>query len=67
MMLLLLIILGIAASIVNANGWFIIPEFIPYVLFGFAGAILLMDIINLIIFHKNRKDAEDKFNKFGKF
>ena len=40
---IILILLGVGAEIVMANNWFIIPEFVPYVLFGLAG---LLAVIN---------------------
>lgn len=44
---IILILLGVGAEIVMANNWFIIPEFVPYVLFGLAG---LLAVINFLPF-----------------
>lgn len=46
MLAIILILLGIGAEIVKANAWFIMPEFVSYVLFGIGGVLLLMHIVN---------------------
>lgn len=51
---IILILLGVAAEIVMANNWFIIPEFVPYILFGLAG---LLAVIKFFTFLSVRKQA----------
>ena len=46
MLAIILILLGIGAEIVKANAWFIMPEFVSYVLFGIGGVLLLMNMVN---------------------
>ena len=46
MLAIILILLGVGAEIVKANAWFIMPEFVSYVLFGIGGVLLLMHIVN---------------------
>ena len=46
MLAIILILLGIGAEIVKAKAWFIIPEFVSYVLFGIGGVLLLMHMVN---------------------
>lgn len=46
MLAIILILLGIGAEIVKANAWFIMPEFVSYVLFGIGGVLLLLNIVN---------------------
>ena len=48
MLAVILILLGIGAEIVKANAWFIIPEFVSYVLFGIGGVLLLLNIVNWV-------------------
>lgn len=42
-----------------ANGWFIIPNYIPYILFGIGGLLALINVITYF-------SAKHEFNKFGK-
>lgn len=46
MMAIILILLGIGAEIVKANAWFVIPNFVSYILFGIGGVLLLINIIS---------------------
>jgi len=52
MLALILIILGLGAEVVMANGWFIIPNFVPYVLFGMGGGLVLINVITYISIKK---------------
>lgn len=53
---IILILLGVAAEIVMANNWFIIPEFVPYLLFGLAG---LLVAIKLVLFLSAKKQTKN--------
>lgn len=53
---IVLILLGIGVEIVMANKWFIIPEFIPYLLFGLAG---LMAVIKFFTFLSVKKQTKN--------
>jgi len=53
---IILILLGIGAEIVMVNNWFIIPKFIPYLLFGLAG---LLAVIKFFTFLSIRKQAKN--------
>ena len=53
---IILILLGISAEIVMANSWFVIPEFVPYLLFGIAG---LLAVIQFFAFITVRKQAKN--------
>ncbi|GFI31367.1 hypothetical protein IMSAGC013_02762 [Lachnospiraceae bacterium] len=58
---IILILLGVGAEIVMANNWFIIPEFVPYVLFGLAG---LLAVINFFTFLSVRKQANNVIRRW---
>lgn len=53
---IILFLLGIGAEIVIANNWFIIPEFILYLLFGVAG---LLTVIKMFTFTSVKKQTKD--------
>lgn len=53
---IILILLGIGAEIVMANNWFIIPEFIPYFLFGLAG---LLAVERFVVFLSAKKQTKN--------
>ena len=53
---IILILLGIGADIVMANNWFVIPEFIPCLLYGLAG---LLAVIKIFTFLSVRKQAKN--------
>ncbi len=55
---LILILLGIACEIVKANMWFVIPEYVSYILFGLGGLMLIVNTINFMI-------AKSRFNKLS--
>lgn len=59
MLAIILIILGIGTEIVMANEWFVIPYYVPYILFGIGGVLLF---INLITYFT----AKRTFNKINK-
>lgn len=54
---IILILLGIGAEIVMANNWFIIPELVPYVLFGLAGFLALVKFFNFLSVRKKVKNV----------
>lgn len=45
-MAIILILLGIGAEIVKANAWFVIPNFVSYILFGIGGVLLLINMVS---------------------
>lgn len=49
---IILILLGVGAEIVMANNWFIIPEFVPYILFGLAGFLALVKFFSFLSVRK---------------
>ena len=63
MMIIVLILLGIGCEIVMANEWFIIPYFVPYILFGIAGGLLVINIISWISAKRKFKRTENCFNR----
>lgn len=56
-MSIILILLGVGAEIVMANNWFIIPEFIPYLLFGLAGLLALVNFFTFLLVRKKTKNV----------
>lgn len=54
---IILILLGIGAEIVTANNWFVIPEFIPYLLFGLSGFLALVKFFTFLSVRKKAKDV----------
>ena len=46
---IIITILGIALSIVEANAWFIVPKICIYACFGIAGILLIANIVNRFI------------------
>lgn len=58
-MWLILIILGIVAEILKANAILVIPSIVEYILFGFGGFLLLIQIITYFT-------AKKQFNKISK-
>ena len=54
---IIFVLLGVAGEIVKANGWFIIPDFITYILFGMA-------IIMVIISFVNYRSVKKEFKRF---
>ena len=65
MLMIIMILLGIAVEIVNANAWFIIPDFVSWICFGIAGLCLLGNIINFFVVKKQMKNVNKSFNRFG--
>ena len=53
---IILILLGIVAEIVMANNWFIIPEFIPFLLFGLAGLLAAIKFVSILSVRKQAKN-----------
>ena len=55
----LFLICGLLCSIVQANAWFIIPVEVPYVLYGFAAFLF---IVNIIIYFSAKRKINKTFN-----
>lgn len=53
---IILILLGVVAEIVMANNWFIIPEFIPYLLFGLAVIVAAIKLFAFLSVKKQTKN-----------
>ena len=53
---IILIFLGIGAKIVMANNWFIIPEYIPYLLFGLAAVLVVIKFVVTLSAKKQTKN-----------
>lgn len=53
---IILILLGIGAEIVMANSWFVIPEFIPYLLFGLTGLLAAIKFFTFLSVKKHTKN-----------
>ena len=53
---IILILLGIGAEIIMANNWFIIPEYIPYLLFGLAGVLVVIKFVAVMSAKKQTKN-----------
>lgn len=53
---IILILLGVVAEIIMANNWFIIPEFVPYLLFGLA---ILLAVIKFFTFLSIKKQTKN--------
>lgn len=53
---IILILLGIGAKIVMANNWFIIPEYIPYLLFGLAAVLVVIKFVVTLSAKKQTKN-----------
>lgn len=45
MTVIILVLFGVVCEIVKANTWFVIPNFVSYILFGLSGIILLTNMI----------------------
>lgn len=68
MLVIILILLGVAVEIVNANAWFIIPDFVSWICFGLAGLCVVINIINYFVVKKQMKKMNDRFdNHFSSF
>lgn len=65
---LILILLGIACEIVKANMWFVIPEYVSYILFGLGGLMLIVNTINFMIakshFNKTSREINKRFDRW---
>lgn len=68
MLVVVLILLGIVCEIVKANAWFVIPEFISYILFGLGGIILVINIISALTaksrFNKASREINKRFDRW---
>ena len=62
MVVIVLILLGIVVEIINANAWFIIPDFVSWILFGLAGLGIVFNIINYFVVKKQMKKMNDRFD-----
>lgn len=51
----LFLIIGIIGLIANANSWFIVPDIVIYVCFGFSIITFIMSIISFHSINKNFK------------
>lgn len=54
---IILILLGIGAEIVMVNNWFVIPEFVSYVLFGLAGFLAVVKVFTFLSVRKKAKNV----------
>lgn len=63
MLIIILIVLGIIVEIINANAWFIIPNFVSWVFFGLAGILFVVNIITSIIAKHKMKQMKNEFDK----
>lgn len=54
---IILILLGIGAEIVMANNWFVIPEFVSYLLFGLAGFLAVIKFFSFLSVRKQAKNV----------
>lgn len=68
MVVVVLILLGVVCEIVKANAWFVIPEFVSYILFGLGGIILVINIIGSLIakrqFNKTSREINKRFDRW---
>ena len=53
--LFLFLFLGIIGLVANANSWFIVPDIVIYVCFGFSIFISIVNIISFNSINKNFK------------
>jgi len=53
---IILILLGIIAEIIMANNWFVVPEFVSYLLFGLA---ILLAVIKFFVFLSVKKQTKN--------
>lgn len=63
MVVVVLILLGVACEIVKVNAWFIIPEFVSYILFGLGGLMFITNIIGSLIAKRHFNKASSEINK----
>lgn len=61
---ILMVILGIALSVSNANQWFIVPEFCVNICFGVAGLLLIVALINWLIAQGRAKKIQDRIGRW---
>ena len=61
-LVILFLLCGIASSIVQANGWFIIPNEISYILYGLAVFLFLLNIITYFV---TKRKINKTFNHFS--
>lgn len=68
MVAIILILLGVGCEVVKANAWFVIPEYVSYILFGLGGLMFMVNIINFLIakshFNKVSSRINKKFNRW---
>lgn len=64
MLIIFLIILGVVVEIINANAWFIIPNYVSWIFFGFAGLLFIINIITSLIANHQMKEMNNRFFKF---
>ena len=61
MLVVLFILLGIGAEIVEANAWFIIPNYVSWICFGIAGLLCLFKIISYFSVRRQMNKMNKKF------
>lgn len=65
---LILILLGIACEIVKTNMWFVIPEYVSYILFCIGGLMFVVNAINIMIvkshFNKTSREINERFDRW---
>ena len=61
MLVVLFILLGIGAEIVEANAWFIIPDYVSWICFGIAGLLCLFKMINYFSVKRQMNKMNKKF------
>ena len=66
MAIILFILLGIGCEIVMANEWFVIPYYIPFILFGIAGFMLFINIVSWFLARRRIKNMEKGFDRMWK-
>ena len=67
MLIIICILLGIGAEIVNANAWFVIPNYVSWICYGLAGVILLFRTIIYFIARKQMNNMSKEFNNHFRF
>ena len=65
MMGIFILLLGIFGIVVNANGWFVIPQIAINVIFGIGGFKILYDIFRGIKISRSVNKSFKRFNKFN--
>ena len=61
MLIVLFVLLGIGAEIVEANAWFIIPDYVSWICFGIAGLLCLFRVISYFSVNKQVRKINRQF------